>query len=107
MSNHPLEIKKLYNDDEAFLMSRGHHDPAAFRAQAVRDEWVRASDGEDGDEIEAPVHGYMRCVPRRGGWDNWHEPANGPGPGAFPVTTALCYYACRAAQAAAKGAIDD
>jgi hypothetical protein len=93
---HPLEIEQLHGDDEAFLMSRGHHDPKAFRAQAVIDWGLRTGPSEAGDDIETPTHGYMRIVPRDG-YSNWHEPAKGPGPGAFPVTTATCYRAHAAA----------
>lgn len=93
---YPLEIERLYSEDESFLMSRGHHDLEAFRAQAAIDWGLRTDDREEGEEIETPVHGYMRRVPRDG-YSNWHEPANGPGPGAFPVTTAACYWARAAA----------
>lgn len=102
---YPLEIEQLHGDDEAFLMSRGHHDPEAFRAQAVIDVGLRTGPIEAGDEIETPTHGYMRIVPRDGHC-NWHEPAKGPGPGAFPVTTASIYWERaekRAAQAAKQG----
>lgn len=99
---YPLEIEQLYGDDEAFLMSRGHHDPKAFRAQAVIDWGLRTDPSEDGDEIETPTHGYMRIVPRAD-CSNWHEPAKGPGTGAFPVTTATCFWA-RAEQSAAQAA---
>lgn len=89
-----FEVEQLYNDadDSSFLMALGHQDPVEFRAKAVEDCGIRPDDTTIGEEIETPKHGYMRRIPRSG-YSDWHEPAKGPGRGAFPVTTAQVYYA--------------
>ncbi len=79
---YPLEIQNCSGDDCATLMSKGHHDPAAFKA-AAEAYW-----GEPLNGFDQPMHMWWRAVPDRSGDYRYMYHEAKPGSrGAFPVTT--------------------
>lgn len=80
---YPLDVHNCGGDDADTLMSKGHHDEAAF-LKACQEYWGEAlPKGGDG-----PKHMWWRCVPARPGDDHkgyYHEAKPGER-GAFPCT---------------------
>lgn len=77
---YPLSITNCSEDHDC-LMSKGHHDAAAFKAAAEK-HWCEPLKG-----FEPPKHSWWRAVPDRSGeYHCRYVPVDGPAPGAFPVT---------------------
>lgn len=78
---YPLDVQNCSGDDGYAVMSKGHHDPAAFVA-AAREWW-----GEELEGWEPPQHVWWRVVPDQTGeyHCNYH-PAEPFSRGAFPAT---------------------
>lgn len=79
---HPLAVKVLHTDECAILMSKGHHDSAAF---------LDACAGWNGGDLVgwgAVKHGWFRNVPDSTGEFQWlMHPATPHARGAYPATT--------------------
>jgi hypothetical protein len=78
-----LDVRDCGGDDVATLMSKGHHDHAAF-LKACEEHWGAAlPKGGDG-----PVHTWWRWVPARPGseYRGYYHEANPGERGAFPCT---------------------
>lgn len=78
---YPLSIENV-GEDTYIVMSRGHHDPAAFMA-AVREagyDWP----------LGAPTHHWVRATPAPAGsgYRCFYNLSDKPGRGAFPATYA-------------------
>lgn len=72
-----------YGADGAYLMSKGWHDPAEFKAQAQERELAIDRCGE-------PQHVWLRCVPdSTGEYAYQYRVAVGGSKGAFAATLAI------------------
>lgn len=82
-TTHALEIQNCGGDEADTLMSKGHHDQAAF---------LKACEAYWGEKLpkgfEAPTHMWWRWVPARPGSDykGYYHEAQPGARGAFPVT---------------------
>jgi hypothetical protein len=78
---YPLDLVCLHSDECRTLMSKGHHDEAAFRAACV--EW-------NGGELEGwgrVRHGWHRTIPDASGeYRTLMHPAKPGARGAYPTT---------------------
>lgn len=79
---YPLAVECLYTDDTKTLMSKGHHDPAAFLAE------VAAWNGGPLEGRWGKVrHGWHRTVPDSSGeYTTLMIPAKAGARGAYPTT---------------------
>ena len=82
VGRHPLDVVCLYSDDCKTLMSKGHHDPAAFLAEV--EKW-------NGGPLEGRFgkvrHGWHRTVPdSTGEYRCVMHPAKPHARGAYPTT---------------------
>lgn len=79
---YPLDIRNCSGDDCATLMSKGHHDKAAF-LKAAEEYW-----GEPLSGFDEPTHMWWRWVPARPGEDyrGYYHEAKPGARGAFPCT---------------------
>ncbi len=84
---YPLDVCNCSGEDHNALMSKGHHDLAAFKA-AAREYW-----GEAIDHWEAPRHLWWRVVPAPHGSDykHYYADAKPHSRGAFPATVMESY----------------
>lgn len=83
---YPLDIRNCSGDDCATLMSKGHHDKAAF-LKAAEEYW-----GEPLSGFDAPEHTWWRSVPdRTGEYHCMYHEAKPHTRGAFPVTV-ICQW---------------
>ena len=80
---YPLDVACLYTDDCRVLMSKGHHEEAAFRAAC--EAW---NDGETLNGWGKVRHVWQRNVPDRSGeYTMLAIPAKPHARGAYPATT--------------------
>lgn len=80
--HYPLEIQNCSGEDGTTLMSKGHHDPEAFRVAA------EAYFGEPLKGFDQPMHGWWRTVPdQSGNYRFMYHEAKPGSRGAFPATT--------------------
>ena len=80
--SYPLAVCNYGGEDGTTLMSKGHHDKAAF-LKACEDYWE-----EPLESFDEPAHMWWRWVPTRPGDDyrgRYHEAKPGAR-GAFPCT---------------------
>ncbi len=78
---YPLDIQNCSGDDCQTLMSKGHHDAAAFLA-AAEEHWGAPLNGFD-----KPMHDWWRATPdSTGEYKFMYHPAKPGSRGAFPVT---------------------
>lgn len=82
--SYPLDVQCLFTDDTKTLMSKGHHDEAAFTAAC--EEWY-------GGPLKGwgkVRHGWGRTVPdSTGQYTYLMLPAKPHARGAYPVTTVI------------------
>ncbi len=78
---YPLDVVCLHSDECRTLMSKGHHDEAAFRAACV--DW----NGGELDGWGRVRHGWHRTVPDASGeYRTLMVPAKPHARGAYPTT---------------------
>lgn len=85
MKPYPLDVECLYTDDTRTLMSKGHHDRAAFMAAC--EKWNGGPLTEWGGKVR---HAWGRTAPDSSGdYEFLMLPAKPHARGAYPVTTII------------------